>query len=96
MCANFNSLTYCVGTRGVDAFAYSWGGNSKIRLFPPPRLIMQAVLHLEKSFGQALLVPQWKNSAFYPFLMEFIKSKQLNNRWVLNGRNVFQRGMDNS
>jgi hypothetical protein len=97
MCANFNSLTYCVGTKGVDAFAYSWGGNSKNWLFPPPRLIMQAVLHLEKSFGQALLlVPQWKNSAFYPFLMEFLKSKYLKNRWVLNGRNVFQRGMDNS
>jgi hypothetical protein len=67
MCANFNSLTYCVGTKGVDAFAYSWGGNSKNWLFPPPRLIMQAVLHLEKSFGQALLlVPQWKKFRFLP------------------------------
>jgi hypothetical protein len=28
--------------------------------------------------------------------MEFLKSKYLKNRWVLNGRNVFQRGMDNS
>jgi hypothetical protein len=35
-CANFNSLAYCVGSKGTNAFNYSWGGNAKNWLFPPP------------------------------------------------------------
>jgi hypothetical protein len=96
-CENFNSLTYCVGSKGVNAFSYSWGGKAKNWLFPPPRLIMQTVLQLEKSAGKGLLlVPQWKSSAFYPFLKEYLSSPALKNRWILSGKNVFRKGMDNS
>jgi hypothetical protein len=57
---------------------------------------MQTVLHLEKSAGKGLLlVSQWKSSAFYPFLEEFLISPALKNRWILSGKNVFRKGMDN-
>ena len=96
-CPNFNSLTYCVGTGGVDAFNYSWGNNAKNWLFPPIRLIIPAVLHLEKGKGKGLLlIPQWKNAVFYPFLLEYLGSVNVKNRWILPGKNVFKKGADNS
>jgi len=55
-CPQFNSITYCVGSGGVNAFNYTWGGRAKDWLFPPPRLIIPALLHLEKSKASALLL----------------------------------------
>jgi hypothetical protein len=96
-CANFNSLAYCVGSKGTNAFNYSWGGNAKNWLFPPPRLIMQSVLHLEKCKGVGLLlIPQWKSAVFYPLLMEYAQTKCLKNRWIFAGKNVFSKGIDNT
>jgi hypothetical protein len=95
-CTQFNSLSYCVGSGGVDAFNYSWAGKAKNWLFPPPRLIIPAILHLEKCKGTGLLlIPQWKSAAFYPFLMSFITSKGTK-RWTLPSKNVFRRGADNT
>jgi hypothetical protein len=96
-CPQFNSITYCVGTGGVNAFNYSWGGSAKNWLFPPIRLIIPSVLHLEKGSGSGLLIiPQWKNAAFYPFLIDYLKTRFVKNRWVLPGKNVFKKGADNS
>ncbi len=96
-CPQFNSLSYCVGSNGVNAFNYSWGGQAKNWLFPPPRLIIPTVLHLQKSLGCGLLlIPQWKNAVFYPFLLDFLKQPALKNRWIMAGENVFKRGADNS
>jgi hypothetical protein len=96
-CPQFNSLAYCVGSSGVNCFNYSWGGLAKNWLFPPPRLIIPAILHLQKSFGCGLLlVPQWKNAAFYPFLCDYLKDTALKNRWIFAGKNVFKKGADNS
>jgi len=96
-CSQFNSLSYCVGSNGVNAFNYSWGGTAKNWLFPPPRLIIPTVLHLQKSFGAGLLlVPQWKNAVFYPFLMDYRYHFALKNRWILPGKNIFKKGADNT
>jgi hypothetical protein len=95
-CRQFNSVTYCVGSGGVDAFNYSWGGTAKNWLFPPPRLIIPAILHLLKCKGNGMiLVPQWKTAYFYPFLMEYM-AKNVAKRWVLPGKNIFRRGADNT
>jgi hypothetical protein len=96
-CPHFNSVAYCVGSKGVNAFNYTWGGKARNWLFPPPRLIIPTVLHLKKSKGTGLLlIPQWKSAVFYPFLMDFAREPQLVNRWVLGGKNVFKRGIDNT
>ena len=96
-CPQFNSIAYCVGSGGVDAFNYSWGKNAKNWLFPPIRLIIPTVLHLEKGKGNGLLlVPQWKNAVFYPFLMDYFNSKAKVKRWILPGKNIFKRGADNT
>jgi hypothetical protein len=96
-CTQFNSLVYCVGSGGVNAFNYPWGGRAKNWLFPPPKLVIPAVLHLQRSFGMGiLLIPQWKTAPFYPFLLDYIKSPKLKNRWIFGGKNVFKRGADNT
>jgi len=94
-CANFNSAVYCLGSVGVDAFAYSWGPPTLNWIFPPPRLVARAVLHLERSKGRGVLLsPLWKGAAFYPVLMDFDHSPFLKNKWILPGKNVFRRGAD--
>jgi hypothetical protein len=95
-CPQFNSLTYCIGSGGVDAFNYSWGGNAKNWIFPPPRLIIPALIHLQKCYGNGIiLIPQWKSASFYPFIMEY-RNKNVAKRWVLPGKNIFRRGADNT
>jgi hypothetical protein len=32
-CKQFNSVTYCVGSSGVNAFNYPWGGKAKTGYF---------------------------------------------------------------
>ena len=69
----------------------------RIGCSPPPRLIMQSVLHLEKCKGVGLLlIPQWKSAVFYPLLMEYAQTKCLKNRWIFAGKNVFSKGIDNT
>jgi hypothetical protein len=81
-CSQFNSLAFsCVGSNGVNAFNYPWGGQVKNWLFPPPRLIIPTILHLQKSFATGLLlIPHWKNAVFYPFVMESSNQTVLKNR----------------
>jgi hypothetical protein len=43
-----------------------------------------------------LLIPQWKNAVFYPFLLEYLGSGNVKNRWILPGKNVFKKGANNS
>jgi hypothetical protein len=95
-CPQFNSITYCVGSGGVNAFNNTWGGRAKNWLFPPPRLIIPALLHLEKSKASGLLlIPQWKTASFYPLVLDY-RGKVGTNRWVLPGKNIFRRGADNT
>jgi hypothetical protein len=83
-CCQLNSLAFCVGSNGVNAINYPWGGKAKNWLFPPPRLIIPTILHLQKSFATGLLLkPHWKNAVFFPFVMEFSNQPVLKNRWVI-------------
>jgi len=93
-CRQFNSLAFCVGSCGINAFNYSWGGRAKNWLFPPPRLIIPSIVHLEKCKGNGLLlIPQWKTASFYPFIMHYSLKSGIK-RWVLPGKNIFRRGAD--
>jgi len=93
-CLTFNSLSYCVGSSGVDAFAYNWGPPTKNWLFPPPRLVGRTLLHLQKCKGEGLLlVPFWKSAAFYPLLTDLPKSI-VKGKWSLHGGGIFKRGAD--
>ena len=92
----FNSLTYCLGTSGVDAFNYHWGKEFVNWLFPPPKQIMQTLMHLKQCNGEGLLVtPQWKASPFFPFVeKEFSKSGKKS--LVSGGKDIFVQGIDKS
>ncbi len=86
-----------MGSNGINAFNYPWGGKAKNWLFPPPRLIIPTIIHLQRSFGSGLLlIPQRKTAPFYPFLLEFANQTVVKKRWILDGKNVFQKGADNS
>ena len=93
---NFNSLTSCVGSKGVDSFNYNWGQGFKNWLFPPPNRILATINHLKICGGQGLLVtPQWKAAAFYPFLStEYRKFGQ--NFMCCSPRNALVQGIDKS
>ena len=95
--AMFNSASFCVGTSGVDAFSYSWGLDSINWLFPPPRLIVQAINHLQLSQGVGLLLtPEWKASHFYPYLIGKKMQQFIVNKLSFKGKNIFTAGSDKS
>jgi hypothetical protein len=41
-----------------------------------------------------VLVPQWKNSAFYPQLLDYKTSIACKNVWIFDGANMFSPGFD--
>lgn len=91
----FNSLSYCVGTSGVNSFNYDWGPPFVNWLFPPPNLIMKTVNKLRNCNGIGILVsPEWKSCSFYPFLMN-LKAKNAT-VWSFKGSNLFEAGSDPS
>jgi hypothetical protein len=93
-CDRFFSITSCPHTLGVDAFKYYWGPPNICWLFPPPKLVLEAVLKLQADKGEGLLlIPQWKNANFYPHLRK-LKSRFGFEPMVYNGKNVFIGGDD--
>ena len=91
----FNSPTFCMGTSGVNCFNYNWGLDSLNWLFPPPRLVLPAIHHLQSSKGVALLLtPDWKGSTFYPFLTSPHMATFIRQKIILDGKNVFVQGSD--
>jgi hypothetical protein len=92
----FYSITYCPNTAGVDCFAYNWKMAGFCWLFPPPKLIGKTLTHMQNCSAEGLLlVPQWRNSYFYPLLMD-IKKSALLRKIVFDGSNIFERGIDNT
>jgi hypothetical protein len=90
----FFSLTYSPHSLGVDAFQYFWGKPNVCWLFPPPKLVLNAVFKLQADKGVGLLlVPQWKNADFYPVLRNTI-GKYPVQKQVYNGTGVFVQGDD--
>ena len=86
-----------MGTSGVDAFNYNWGFDSKNWLFPPPRLIVKAINHLQMSKGICLLVtPEWKSSHYYPYLISAALKPFIKNEISFLRKNVFIMGSDKS
>ena len=95
--ALFNSASFCVGTSGVDCFCYDWGRGSVNWLFPPPRLIVKTVNHLQMSRGVGLLLaPEWKSADFYPYLTGIEIRQSVMNKYRFNGKNIFKTGSDKS
>jgi hypothetical protein len=93
-CDRFFSVTSCPHTLGVDAFKYYWGPPNICWLFPPPKLVLEAVLKLQADKGEGLLlIPQWKNANFYPHLRK-LKCRFGFEPLVYNGKNVFVSGDD--
>ena len=91
----FNSASFCVGTSGVDCFNYNWGLDSLNWLFPPPRLIIRAVNHLQQCKGVGLLLtPEWKSAHFFPFLISSEIKRYTVKTLRFHGKNVFISGSD--
>ena len=92
---NFNSASYCLGTAGVDAFKYHWGLGEMNWLFPPPRLIVETIQHLERCRGQGLLLaPKWDSSYFSPVLNSDKIRRHTIKSVILNGKDKFKIGCD--
>jgi len=92
----FFSAVYSPGTRGVDAFNFAW--NDAVNwIFPPVKLIARALYHLKATKAAALfLVPQWKNSYYYPILLQQKCQPCFRGCWVFSGPNMFLQGADAS
>jgi hypothetical protein len=92
----FYSITYCPNTAGIDCFSFNWKMAGLCWLFPPPRLIGKALNHLAECGAEAyLLVPQRKNSYYYPMLKD-IDAKVVQQKIVFDGSNIFVPGIDNA
>jgi hypothetical protein len=92
----FYSVTYCPNTAGIDCFAYNWKMAGLCWLFPPPRLIGKTLSHMQNCAAEGLLlVPQWRNSYFYPLLMDVNKSVLIR-KIIFDGGNIFEKGIDNT
>jgi hypothetical protein len=64
----FFSKYWCLGTYGIDAFAYSWAGEFAW-LVPPPTLITKVVSHCKLCKAQGILIaPKWISAPFWPVL----------------------------
>lgn len=91
-CQKFNSLHYCPGSAGVNAFSFDWK-NEFNWLCPPIHLIAKTIKHLEhcKAVG-VLLLPEWKSAYFWPLISgkdqrfkAFVKHYLLLDPYYLNG-----------
>jgi hypothetical protein len=90
----FYSITHCPHTLGVDSFLYDWGQPNVCWIFPPPKLVLPAILKLQREKGMGLLlVPQWKNANFYPYLKKLSYQHGFK-RIVYDGFGIFVQGDD--
>ncbi len=90
----FFSNTFSPHTAGVDCFRFNWLKYGVAWLFPPPRLILKAYLHLKNCCAKGLLLtPQWRNRSFYP-LLENTPNKYLINKMIFSGTGIFRTGSD--
>ena len=95
-CTTFNSLSYCVGSGGVDVFSYHWGPPRKIGISPLPGWWVEQYYSCSIVRGEGLLlVPAWKSASFYPLLME-LPNSVVKGRWSLHGKGIFKLGADAS
>jgi hypothetical protein len=93
----FFSATYCPGTAGVNAFNYSWNIEGVNWVFPPLHMVGRALSFLKMCKGKGLfLVPQWKNTYFYPMLALEKSTPWFKGCWVFDGRGIFIQGADAS
>ncbi len=91
----FFSLTYCPGTLGVNAFYYDWSLRGLNWIFVSPRLILRAISHLKLCKAAALiLIPQWKTSQFYPYMLKLKNTPAYKAHFVYTGKNIFLQGAD--
>jgi hypothetical protein len=94
-CKKFFSPVWCPNTSGVNAFNYDWSVFELCWIFVQPSLISRALNYAQKCLAHVLvLVPQWKNSAFYPQLLDFKSSSSCKNVWIFDGANMFSPGFD--
>ena len=69
-CDKFNSLHYCRGTNGIDAFSFNWK-NDFNWLCPPISLIGKTIRHLKHCKAKGVLfLPEWKSAYFWPLITQ--------------------------
>jgi Reverse transcriptase (RNA-dependent DNA polymerase)/RNase H-like domain found in reverse transcriptase len=96
-CKIYFSATYTRGCSGVDAFAYDWSIYGLCWVFPAPTMIGRVLLHAENCTAHILLlVPQWRNSYFYPILLQYQKLKFFKRKMVFDGANAFTANLDHN
>jgi len=92
---SFFSLTYCPRTVGIDAFQHNWKNYGPAWLFPPPRLLLRTLRHLQNCQGEGIiLLPQWKNNFFYPAYRLASSSPGFVKRVIYEGAGIFRHGAD--
>ena len=65
---------------GVDAFTCVWDPTKLHWIFVQPSMVARAVNYLKLAKARALcLVPQWKFSHFYPWLMDLCEQGKFMN-----------------
>ncbi len=68
-CTLFTSLNDEIGSFGVGAFNFDWGGFNNW-VVPPPHLLAQTVLHMRACGASGtLLMPEWPSNPVWPLLM---------------------------
>jgi len=91
----FFSPVFCPGTSGVDAFAFNWKLFGVAWIFPPPRLLLRCIQHLKNLQASGLiLLPQWKNTTFYPAFRATVGTRFCLRKIVYNGQGCFLHGAD--
>ena len=76
-CKKFYSKWWCLGTSGMDAFAYDWS-NEFCWAVPPPSLISKALIHAKKCKADCLfVVPKWEASPFWPLITHMLYAEEL-------------------
>jgi hypothetical protein len=68
-CKNFYSWFPDPESSGVDAFSFKW--NSYFYAFPPFNLIPRVLKKVAEDYARGIIVvPDWKNQAWFPCLMK--------------------------
>jgi hypothetical protein len=94
-CKKIFSPNMCPNTSGVNAFNYDWSIYKSCWIFVQPAMICRALIYARQCKASILLlVPQWKNSHFYPLLLEYRKLDAFRNLSVFPGKNAFKAGFD--
>jgi RNase H-like domain found in reverse transcriptase len=96
-CKVFFSATYCPGSAGVDAFSYDWSVFGLCWIFVAPAIILRVLSYARLCKAHILLlIPQWKNSYFYPVLSQLKNTGACKQVMVFDGKNMFKSGSDRS